>query len=65
MSKKISNQIKTKIKLIVVKIKILIDKSNTLKSIMIIDCCMIVYETEIKLVNFIIYYPTNFDVMYY
>lgn len=64
MSKKISNQIKTKIKLIVVKIKILIDKSNTLKSIMIIDCCMIVYETEIKLVNFIIYYPTNFDVMY-
>lgn len=65
MSKKISNQIKTKIKLIVVKIKIRIDKSNTLKSIMIIDCCMIVYETEIKLVNFIIYYPTNFDVMYY
>lgn len=64
MSKKISNQIKTKIKLIVVKIKIRIDKSNTLKSIMIIDCCMIVYETEIKLVNFIIYYPTNFDVMY-
>lgn len=64
MSKKISNQIKTKIKLIVVKIKIRIDKSNTLKSIMIIDCCMIVYETETKLVNFIIYYPTNFDVMY-
>lgn len=64
MSKKISNQIKTKIKLIVVKIKIRIDKSNTLKSIMIIDCCMIVYKTEIKLVNFIIYYPTNFDIMY-